>query len=141
MSALNSVTQKWIVIGIKAAVAALALIPALRKPQRNDLLRGPKQTESPFRSMPSQFSLVFMTSNDRANVGIELEYGLANSYFVDKDKIQSLARYYRAYAVAIHCNDELHQTQGPLSRQQVINQIADALREIDVKIIPDVRAC
>ena len=74
-------------------------------------------------------------------MGIELEYGLANSYFVDKDKIQSLARYYRAYAVAIHSNDELHQTQGPLSRQQVINQIADALREIDVKIIPDVRAC
>ena len=65
MSALNPVTQKWIVIGIKAAVAALALIPALRKPQRNDLLRGTKQTESPFRSMPSQFSLVFMTSNDR----------------------------------------------------------------------------
>ncbi|TRW48356.1 hypothetical protein FM042_09250 [Aliidiomarina halalkaliphila] len=134
-------SQKWIILGVKALITAIALIPAIRNSTRATPGTIQEGDSTPFKPITGAFSLVFLGYEKDTIATVQLDYATASHYFVNKQKIQSLARYYRAYAVAIHCDEEQSSFHGVLTRQQVLNIIAEAMREIGVNIVPDMNVC
>ena len=134
-------SQKWLVLGVKALITVAALIPSIRSSMQAKASEQQRHQASPFKPITGSFGLVFMGRANDAIATVQLDYAVASQYFVDKQKIQSLARYYRAYAVAIHCDDLELFGHGPFSRQHIMTTIADALREIGVNVVPDMNAC
>lgn len=132
-------SQKWLELGIKAVVAATALVPILRSALYSSYGLG--SIIRPYPSTSGSFELVFMTSEQDCIATVPLDYATANEWAVDTRKIQSLAKHHRAYAAEINTSKLGMSTRGSLTRQQVVTQIANALREIGVKVIPDVNAC
>ncbi|MCO4320966.1 hypothetical protein [Aliidiomarina quisquiliarum] len=138
MSSSTSSSQKWLELGMKVVVAAITFVPILRSAMHTPNFMG--SIIRPYPSKSGSFTLVFMTSEQSSIANVPLDHATANESFVDKHKIQSLARHHRAYAVEIHADKLDVLTRGPCTRQQVIIQIADSLREIGVKIIPNMNA-
>lgn len=136
----NPETRKWAVLGIKAVITALAVLPQLRQQSERDVtpMKQSSDTNSndaPVLEVPpGLFGLLFLDERGEVLSSYRFHRDVVNQYRVDRDEIQRVSKDAEAYAAVITYDRNVISSPGTLTLQKVVPHIADALSDAGVRV-------
>ncbi|MFV1468363.1 hypothetical protein VBY75_11825 [Idiomarina sp. HB] len=136
--------RKWTILGIKAAITALAVLPQIRKHQQQarEIPSMIKATHSPSddsaksqsASAPGIYGLLFLNSQGEVISSHRFEHDVVNRYRVDREEIIRIAKDTKAYAAVVTFDRRILHLETEFVARKVVPLIADALSEAGVRV-------
>ncbi|MEX1221767.1 MAG: hypothetical protein WEA82_06600 [Idiomarina sp.] len=135
--------RKWAVLGIKAAITALAVLPQIRQQQREREIPAILKPEHPptgdmstreTTSAPGIYGLLFLDSHGEVVSSYRFEHDVVNRYKVDREEIIRVAKEAEAYAAVITFDRAIFRLETEFVARKIVPLIADALSDAGVRV-------
>ena len=125
-------SRKWVVLGIKAAITALALLPQLRERQQNT---GCLRSESDFPNAMSASPLGLLLLDERGYVitSYQIRHHISDDSAVDSDGIKRAASKAKAYGAVLTFDKGVY-ANGLSIEPDVVESVRTALEEVGVRL-------
>jgi len=125
-------SRKWVVLGIKAAITALALLPKLRERQRN---AGCLRSELDFPNPTSVSPLGLLLLDERGYVitSYQIRHHIADDSAIDSEGVKRAASIAKAYGAVLTFDKDVY-ANGLSIEPDVVESVRAALEEVDVRL-------
>lgn len=144
--------RKWAILGIKAAITALAVLPQIRQQQREREIPTIREPEHPptgdiakheATPAPGIYGLLFLDDRGEVVSSYRFEHEVVNRCKVDREEIMRVARDAEAYAAVITFDRGIFSLDTEFVARKIVPLIADALSDAGVRVfqrafMPDV---
>lgn len=125
-------SRKWVVLGIKAAITALALLPQLRERLQNP---GCVRSESDFPNSMSATPLGLLLLDERGYVitSYQIRRHIADDSFVDSEGIKRAGSKANAYGAVLTFDKGVY-ANGLSIEPDVVESVRMALEDVNVRL-------